>query len=141
MWRKIKETAFELVQWAEKELAGKTGKEKRAAVVRKMCELLNVPYVPEWLEGMFEPILYAWIVDRVCNVMNILTNHDMASVTLTPEQVTKAAGLIAVTQAGEEVLPNEACLPDKIVDVLTRPEPDLDARLTALCEEYGVAGT
>jgi hypothetical protein len=136
MWKKIKELAIELAQWAEKELKGKTGAEKRAAVVGKMCAVIDIPFIPDWLEGMFEPILYGWIVDNVCNFLNILTEHDIAGVELTPEQIAKVAELIAVTPAGESVLPDERELPDKVIeDVATAG--GIDAKLAALYEKYG----
>jgi hypothetical protein len=131
-----KERAIELVQWAEKALAGRTGAEKRAAVVAKLAEIIDIPFVPDWIEGMFEPILYGWAVDKACNCLNILTGHAIAAAELTPEQITRAAGLIAATPSGEGTLPDENTLPEDVAAEVDSAGDDIDAKLAALCGKY-----
>ena len=136
MWQKIKERAIELVKWAERELSGKTGAEKRAAVVTKMCALIGIPYLPEWIEVMFEPILYGWVVDKVCNFLNILTEHDITAIALNPEQITQAAELLSITPAGVSILPDENSMTGGALLKLNAAGDDVDAKLAALCEMY-----
>jgi hypothetical protein len=124
------------VQWAEKNLTGKTGAEKRAAVVAKLCALIDIPYVPEWLEGMIEPILYGFVVDAACNLWNLLFGHTFVNAELTPEQTAKAAELITVTPTGESRLPSEEDLPIKVASLIAEA-PDVDAKLSALYAQYG----
>ncbi|MDR1649032.1 MAG: hypothetical protein LBR71_02120 [Synergistaceae bacterium] len=135
MWQDIKETVFGLVHWAEKELPGKSGAGKRAAVVEKACAIINIPYLPDWIENMFKPILIGWIADKVCNVFNILFEHDFGNTELTPEQVSKAAGLVEATPRGTGIVPDEADLPIKVVAAV-REAGDIDAKLARLYEEY-----
>jgi transcriptional regulator with XRE-family HTH domain len=73
MWKEIVAKAQELIKLAET-LAGKTGPEKRAIVVSGMCEAINIPFVPEWLEGLFEPPLYGFI-DWGVAFWNRITGH------------------------------------------------------------------
>ncbi|MDR1377934.1 MAG: hypothetical protein LBJ36_02645 [Synergistaceae bacterium] len=98
-----------------KELSGKTGAEKKKAAVAKMSELIDLPYVPEWLEDLIEPALYGVAIDAVCNLFNILTNHSFKNVQLTSEQATKA---VALTEA-EPFLPHESALPDDVLESMT----------------------
>jgi hypothetical protein len=135
MWKTIKEKALELVQWAEKELQGKTGAEKRAAVVAKLCVVINIPYVPEWLEGLFEPLVYGVVVDKVCNLLNILTEHSFAEAELTPEQSAKAADLITVTPDGEDVVPHESSIAPEDIKLLRAAE-SVDDKLNVLYAKY-----
>jgi hypothetical protein len=137
MLQKIKETIFRLVQWAEKEMIGKSGKEKRAAVVTKACELTDWPYIPDWIEVMFEPVLYGWLVDGACNLWNILFGHAFTSADLTPEQTAKAAELISVTPVGESLLPKEQDLPIKVAALIAEA-PTVDDKLSALYAQYSV---
>jgi hypothetical protein len=135
MWREIKEKTFGLIQWAEKELTGKSGAEKRAAVVAKLCAIIDIPYIPDWLEGMVEPVLYGWVVDKTCNLLNILTEHAFEALSLSPEQISKAAGLIEITPDGTGILPNEMDLPDNVTEAVF-DAGNIDAKLARLYEAY-----
>jgi hypothetical protein len=127
MWEKIKQQALEWVQWAERELSGKSGSEKRKAVVSKLCDVIDIPMVPGFVEAIFEPIVYGWVVDKVCNVLNILTDGDFKDVVLTQEQQLKVVALVNVKPDGESE--KEAVAPSG---------GDIDARLNDLYERYGV---
>ena len=135
MWEKVKECATGLVLWAETELAGKTGKEKRKTVVTKLREMIDWPVIPEFIEAIFEPILYGFVVDKVCDMLNLLTDGDFKDVVLDEPQTQKVAALIGVKPDGEPVMPVE---PVKTLEAAAPDMSGLDARLNALYAKYAV---
>ena len=72
MFDKLKTWVVEQVLWAEKNMAGKTGAEKRQAVVDKLDALITLPWWLEWMDGP----LIGWLVDKVCGVFNAEQGHD-----------------------------------------------------------------
>ena len=67
--KQIKKWAIEQVLWAEKELRGKTGAEKRAAVVAKLDDMIKLPSRLEWVDD----IILGIIVDNACIANVVLT--------------------------------------------------------------------
>lgn len=82
MLDKLKLWAVEQVLWAEKNLHGKSGAEKKAAVIRKLDDLITLPAYLEWADD----IVIAWVVDAVCDKLNALTAHNFAELALTEQQ-------------------------------------------------------
>ncbi len=82
MWEKIKKTVIEQVMWAEKNLKGKNGAQKRKAVVSKLDEVIKLPPSLEWLDDM----ILGWLVDRVCDQLNELTRHNFGEWELSETQ-------------------------------------------------------
>ena len=72
MFDKLKSWVVEQVLWAEKNMVGKTGAEKRAAVVAKLDDLLPLPWFLEWMDGP----LIGWLVDKACALLNAEKGHD-----------------------------------------------------------------
>ena len=62
----IKKWVIEQVLWAEKNLKGKTGAEKKAVVVKKIDDLIVLPFYLEWLDD----IVIGYLVDMACNMFN-----------------------------------------------------------------------
>ena len=121
MWQKlneIKKWVVEKVLWAEKELRGKTGAEKRAAVVAKLNEIIDLPWVPEWVEGK----AIGWMVDLACEKLNWLFGH-----------VWKGAELTDVQK--DEIV---ECLTASIDTAEDVSALTVDERLGKLCGEYGI---
>ena len=80
--REIKKWTIEQVLWAERELKGKTGAEKKAAVVKKLDDLIKLPFYLEWVDD----IILGIIVDNACKVLNDFAGHKFANVVLTGKQ-------------------------------------------------------
>ena len=80
--REIKKWTIEQVLWAERELKGKTGAEKKAAVVKKLDDLIKLPFYLEWIDD----IILGIIVDNACKVLNDFAGHKFANVVLTGKQ-------------------------------------------------------
>ena len=80
--KQIKKWAIEQVMWAERELKGKTGAEKRAAVVAKLDDMIKLPSRLEWVDD----IILGIIVDNACKVLNDFAGHKFANVVLTGKQ-------------------------------------------------------
>lgn len=120
MWQKMKTWVLEQVVWAEKNLKGKTGAEKRAAVVAKVDEMLALPWWAEWADGF----VIGWMVDKICERLNWLTDWKFDDVDLTPE---RTEALTAVMDA-----------PLVEVKAAAGEQKSLDERLAELAERYGI---
>lgn len=83
----IKAWAIEQVLWAEKNLQGKSGAEKKAAVVKKLDDLIVLPSYLEWIDD----IIIGKLVDIVCEKLNVFSEHNIAKLELTAEQEQKIA--------------------------------------------------
>jgi hypothetical protein len=133
MWEKMKEVVGKLldcrekiaeyVVLAEQGFRGKTGLEKRAYVVGKINELVDIPYVPEWIEAM----IIGGIVDKICNLLNLLTDHEFQ---------TAAAALYAPAAAPKIAALLEA--PNELIAQAALEKQPLDEKLNALYAAYGV---
>ena len=120
MLKSVKKWVLEQVVWAEKNLKGKTGAEKRAAVVAKVDDMLALPWWLEWADG---PVI-GWLVDAACERLNWLTDWKFDEVDLTPERAEKLAVVMDAPLAEVKAAGTE--------------QKSLDARLTELSERYGL---
>ena len=66
--------ALEQIVWAEVNMRGKSGKEKRDAVVKRLDELIKLPLYLEWLDDKLIGIL----VDLCCDKLNQVYAHHFA---------------------------------------------------------------
>lgn len=115
-----KEKIVASVRWAEENMKGRSGAEKRAAVVAKLDEWIKLPF---WLEMIDGPVL-GFIVDRVCNALNILTDHgDWGALKASDAEVA------AVSEISETDIRNTVRL--------NRGE-SVDERFAELCEMYNI---
>ena len=72
MINQIKIRAIEQVLWAEKELKGKSSAEKRAAVVKKLDDMITLPSYLEFVDDM----IIGYIVDKACEKLNAFAGHN-----------------------------------------------------------------
>ena len=91
MWEDAKKWAIEQVLWAEKNLKGKSGKEKKEAVIKKLDDLITLPGYLEWVDD----VVLSWLVDSVCDKLNLLTGHDFERIELSEKQEQEIASEIA----------------------------------------------
>ena len=96
MFEQIKMWAVEQVMWAEKNLKGKSGEEKKAAVIKKLDDMIPLPSYLEWGDD----IIIGKLVDMACEKLNTFAGHDFGSVTLTEQQEQKIADEIADPETG-----------------------------------------
>lgn len=82
----IKEWAVEQVLWAERNLHGKTGAEKKAAVIKKLDDMIELPPYLEWADDM----VLSWLVDAVCNKINAAVGHDFENKHVDEEKISEA---------------------------------------------------
>jgi len=82
-----KKKIIEQVIWAETELHGKTGSEKKAAVVKKLDEMIKLPTCLEWADDM----ILSYLVDQACEKLNELTSHNFKGLMITDDTKTKIA--------------------------------------------------
>lgn len=84
-WKQLRELRLWVVEhvlWAEKELKGKSGKEKRSVIVGKLDELVRLPFWLEWVDGP----LIGFLVDLACDKLNWLTDHNFEDIEPNSEQ-------------------------------------------------------
>ena len=96
MYEKLKVNVVECIAWAEKELSGKSGEEKKAAVKRKLDDMIPLPFYLEWADDL----LISYLIDVVCNQMNAITSRKV-------ETVTDVKKMAAVIELPENVLLDE----------------------------------
>ena len=67
----FQKSVIEQVAWAERELKGKTGPEKKAAVVKKLDDIIKLPAYLEWIDD----ILISYLVDKACDMFNLIEDN------------------------------------------------------------------
>ena len=75
---KIKRWVIEKVLWAENNLQGKSGAEKKAAVIKKLDEMITLPSYLEWVDDM----VLSYLVNQACEELNKITAHNFKDVEL-----------------------------------------------------------
>jgi hypothetical protein len=85
MLKEIIEKIVSIAKQVEVALAGKTGAEKRAALIKLVCAAINIPFVPDWLENMFKPMAVGAIFDAIFKWINGSTNGHIEAFPVTPE--------------------------------------------------------
>lgn len=91
MLNKIKKWIVEQVLWVEQNLKGKTGEEKRKAVIERACDCVDIPLVPEFVERPIKRWVFGMIVDAVVEKLNWLSDWAFGDLKPTEEQVGKLA--------------------------------------------------
>ena len=99
MLKKIKMWTIEQVLWAEKNLKGKSGAERKAAVIKKLDELIVLPSYLEWVDDL----ILSWLVDKVCDKLNTLTGHNFGNLWLTADRELELAEEISDPEPEDEV--------------------------------------
>ena len=82
MFEEIKKFAIEQVLWAEKNLHGKSGAEKKAAVVKKLDDMITLPSYLEWVDD----VIIGKIIDTVCKNLNEIVGHDFGKTEIDEKQ-------------------------------------------------------
>ena len=90
MFEEMKKFAIEQVLWAEKNLKGKSGAEKKKAVVEKLDEMITLPSYLEWVDD----IIIGKLVDMACDKLNLFAGHNFGEIELTEEQEQEIANEI-----------------------------------------------
>ena len=112
----LKVRVVECVVWAEKELSGKSGEEKKAAVKRKLDDMIPLPFYLEWADDL----LIDYLIEVVCSQMNAITSRKV-------ETVTDVKKMAAVIDLPENVLLDEGS-----------KDLSVDARLEELYRRYNL---
>lgn len=89
-YKKFKTKVIKHVIWAEKELSGKTGEEKKKVVADQLDLLIKLPEFLEWADDIF----ISWIIDRVCKQINEVLGHEFGEKEIKDEDIGKIADAI-----------------------------------------------
>ena len=96
LYQRGKEWVLEQVLWAERYMKGKPGAEKKAAVVKKLDDMITLPVYLEWLDDMVLP----WLVDMACNMLNDMYGHRWPETGWNEEHITEAAAIMPDPETG-----------------------------------------
>lgn len=111
----------------EKEFGGLSGLEKRAKAVAMLDALIKLPW---WLDNLLnvDGMLLGYMVDKVCDALNILTDGNFADVEIDPEK------LAVVAEAPiNSIMAASASVSGRGSKQLT-----VDERLAELYKQYGI---
>lgn len=126
LWEKyqaLKVKVVEAVQLVEKEFKGKSGEEKREAAIHIMDDLIKLPLYLEWADN----VLIGWLVDLAVEKLNFFSDW-MFGKEETPEvDAGRMAGIL------------EANVYDMDAARNATPGQDVNARIEALYQKYGIA--
>ena len=126
----IKKWVIEAVIWAEKNLKGKSGPEKKAFVIEKvvttLINLLPMPWYVRWAKEAASRRIICWITDLAVERLNFLTSWNFDTVELNDLQVAELA-----------------CALDAPISAIaiscTSSSDILSARIDALYQEYAIS--
>ncbi len=103
-FNKAKEWALEQVVWAEQNLKGRSGAEKKAAVVQKLDDMITLPAWLEWADG---PVI-AWLVDAACTMLNTMYGHDWGAADFSKEEIKATAAVMPDLEGNDAKEPGAA---------------------------------
>lgn len=155
---RLKPLIIEAVLWAETDLAGKSGAEKRRAVINKLAKLLlgmfTLPWWLSWAKSLIITRAIGYVVDLVCEKLNLLTNFNFGGKKLNHDQVLE---LSEVLEAPIDLLAESAgkTFDERLDDLYsvytckpsTQPTPrasadlsrnDIDDRVNRLYTKYNI---
>ncbi len=78
----LKTWTIEQIIWAEKNLKDKSGAEKKAAVIKKLDDLIVLPFYLEWMDDK----IIAWLIDAICEKLNNAVGHNFEKIDETQEK-------------------------------------------------------
>ena len=123
-WNDFKERLASLVVWAETNLTGKTGAEKKAAVVALIYDKFPWPVPLRWIQRPVLVLVVGKLIDKIVAALNIVTDHDFAGLVADPEEIVAAAEL-----------PGEVLAKAQDIEAET-----VDEKIQALLAQYGITG-
>ena len=62
----LKDWTLDQICWAETSMKGKSGAEKKAAVIKKLDDMIVLPFYLEWMDDM----VLSFLVDKICSALN-----------------------------------------------------------------------
>ena len=120
----LKTLVVETVLWAEKNLKGKTGAEKKKVVadlVMKKVSALPLPWYLSLIKSVVAPRLINYLIDKACEIFNPLSGKNFENVDLTATQIVEVA---CVLDAPAEVVAScgEATFNERIDELYQKYE-------------------
>jgi hypothetical protein len=102
----------------EKALKGKSGEEKKAAVIDYIANLIDIPYIPAFIENPAKKAAIGFAVDYIVEKFNVITDWNFADAEVSNEALIKLAGIadkpIAVLLDDPKAIPSAATIDEKI---------------------------
>ena len=89
---------IETVLWAENNLVGKSGREKRAIVIGRLSNalfsIIKLPWYLAWAKTIIANKAIGYLVDLVCEKLDLLSGWDFKGLKLNPYQINELAAVI-----------------------------------------------
>jgi lysozyme family protein len=124
---KIKQYVVEYVIWAEFNYLGEPGTVKRDAVIAKVAGLVDIPYIPGFIEEPVKRFLIGYFIDLVVDKLNWFSGYDFAAKEVSEEAKEQLAEVVdAPLPAMEGAIKSAG------------PDASIDDRIKALYEQYGI---
>ena len=124
---KLKRQVIVYVLWAEAEFFGEPGSVNREAVIDKVAALIEIPYVPEFIESPAKKFLIGHFIDLAVDKLNWLTGYSFAGTEISEEsQAQLAEAMDAPVAAVSRVIAS------------AKPGAGVEEKIKALCEQYGI---
>jgi lysozyme family protein len=125
--RHLYNVALEKILEVEVTLKGKTGKERRDAVVDFLARLGDISAIPNFIEIPIKKMAYGFFVDKIVYAVNLVTSWDILGATLSVENKQK---LVEIVDAPV----------DGVISVISElpPTATIDERLDALYKKYNI---
>ena len=134
MFKEIVRKVVAFVKQVEVELAGKTGAEKKAAVIKLVCAAIDIPFVPNWLENLFKPMLAGAIIDAIFKWLNAATNGHVEAFPATEDAAAALADAAKKELAGAALGKTPVDIP--VTKTAEAPSvTDINAKFDALVKE------
>ncbi len=133
MFDKLKTWVVDQVLWAETNMKGKTGAEKRQAVVDKLDDLIPLPWFLECMDGP----LIGWLVDKVCTLLNNQRGHEWGETLKAADEAGKAAVAELIPDV-DEYTRSAAEVVNTAKTAVTKVAEDTGEKLGSLLQQYGI---
>jgi lysozyme family protein len=138
----IKFETAKAVLWAESNLKGKTGEEKKKAVTDSVVNfadsLIKLPVFLEWADGPAIRFIVSPLIDKFCELLNICADGDFTDVKVNPADLAAAAGVPANTAMSvkKRVIPAADYTPEGMEHILIDGDRQalIDARFDTLVQ-------
>lgn len=119
----LKLWVLQMVMEAEAEIPGGTGMEKRAYVVKRLDDIVKLP----WYLEPFDGPVFGMLVDLACGKLNLLVGHNWDGAKFTPEQEQKIAAVMDVPAAvAEKAVSEIKCASERIESLYEKYGHELD---------------
>jgi lysozyme family protein len=124
---KIKQQIITCILWVETEYLGADGSVKREAVIDKVADVIDIPYLPGFVEKPLIRLVIGFFNDNLVGLLNWLTGYDFKGAEISEE------AQVQLAEAADAPLP----VVQKAI-ASAGPSSSVEDKIKALYEQYGI---